>query len=104
MIFMIFTNAMPKFTNRELLEGQQRDPRVLLQELSSLQCAHSLEVQEKAGFPTTGATGEFFISKATFFEKYGTILLVCVESVPSVGIGIFINTRALLDKLPADKS
>jgi hypothetical protein len=104
MIFMIFTNAMPKFTNRELLEGQQRDARVLLQELSSLQCAHSLEVQEEVGFLTSGATGEFFISKATFFEKSGAILLVCVESVPSVGIVAFINTRALLDELPSDKS
>jgi hypothetical protein len=89
MIFMIFTNAMPKFTNRALLECQQRDARVLLQELSSLLCAHSFEVQEEVGFLTNGATGEFFISKATFFEKFGAILLVCAESVPSVGIVAF---------------
>jgi hypothetical protein len=69
MIFTIFTNAMPKFTNRELLEGQQRDARVLLQELSSLQCAHSFEVQEEVGFLTTGATGEFFISKPHFLRN-----------------------------------
>jgi len=63
-----FTNAMVKFTNMEFLEFHQRNARVHLQEPSSLQHAHSCEVQEEVGFLTIGSTGELSFLETTFLR------------------------------------
>ncbi len=89
----------------EFLEPHQRNARVYLQEPSSLQCAHSCEVQEGVGFITIGSTGEPSFLETHIFERFDAILFVkvCADSVPSVGIVALVNTRAFLDELPPNK-
>jgi hypothetical protein len=48
--------------------ASSRNARVYLQEPSSLQRAHSCEVQEEVGFLTIGSTGELSFLETTFLR------------------------------------